>query len=142
MQFDFTVRSDKPRQYGVFVCSDSQGADSCRKKPTVDINEVFSYHLLGEQSREKPLPKDKIYFFQYALIGQKELTGFHETPGSDFPYKKLAQYAQVAGVGREHIAKEINSAARFNATLDSYAPKLTNDQFRVRLPVFDESKCK
>lgn len=121
--------TDKPKQYGVYLCTSSSGGN-CGSKPHLDINDVF----MDQLNHPNATPPDRAFFFQYALVDADGMATFSEFPASDQVFTGLNQYLSQER-GLSDVEKATNHTKEWTQNLNNLPLTTGNGKLGIELPL-------
>lgn len=135
----FTIPlSDRPSQYGFFICTADSTDKSCRDKTTRDVNEIFAEHLRKDAGAGQEL---RNIFFQYLLLGETGLVTFADARNDDKKFELLKKYVQDRDVDGKNPKADVDAAQKKMKTLQSFPFSFDGKNIKIELPQYDEKTC-
>lgn len=136
-EFQFSIPvSDTPAQYGFFVCS-NKNAEKCSEKEFKEINDIFVEH----HNNKEYTPKDRLYFFQYALIDSRGIAVFGIHPKGDEPFQAIETYVQERGVSSLAAKTVLEKSKKWTHLLGSLPVKFTGTSVELEIPQYSKEAC-
>ena len=122
--------SEKPEQFGLFLCTAPKEEKNCHNKPYKDINKIFLEHI-----RKDTGPASKIGPFSFNtfswITGESQAFG---TPAQgESQFVNLKKYLEARGILKED---QLDSAKKLTHTLGSLPLKLSSSGVSIELPHF------
>ena len=138
-QQEFKISTtEKPLQYGFYLCTASSLDKTCQDKKLRDINEIFTEHLtkqtnLGQEKR--------IIFYQYLLFDERGVSFFEDVPRGEQKIKELKDYARERDFQGDKIEEGIDKASVGLQTLRSLPVQIDKNRLVLELPKYDPIAC-
>lgn len=138
-EHEFKIRvSDKPLQYGFFLCTAESNDSRCGDKPVEDVNVIFREHIRGDKHAGKT-PRN--IFFQYFLADTRGLSAFSGTDKRQPPFEKLKNYLKERHEGNTHLDREVDLAKKHTKALKSFPFRFEGNTLQIELPQYQASAC-
>lgn len=135
--FKIPIKSE-PSQYGFFICTAGSSDNTCSEKPTKDINEIFTEHLLKKPNAGREL---RNIFFQYFLVDERGLAAFSGIPNGKQAFAELKKYTEEIKATGKTNRVELEFAKNAIQNIRSLPAVFSKDKLILELPKFQESAC-
>lgn len=152
--FEVPLPTGKPRAinlYGVFICRDSRGDESCSKKPFEPIESILERYLPNSEGLTTAppgyAPRDQLYYFSMFAIDQDAILAYKTHPfeianqkvferllTNSYSSKEIALALQYAEERLRVLASVPGEVKRIPIPYSGSGPKLGPYMYWVDLP--------
>lgn len=133
IEHTFKVKPRSARSYGLYICSDSKNAASCKDKTLKTHAEIGKEAAQAKDSARK----DYIFYYQHVLLDKNNLEVYKSNNTSEEFKKSIENYLRK----RKGIdTAEFQTAWKVSNVMRSASPDVRDGRLRLTLP-YNDPRC-
>lgn len=142
----FRIKRFKGEKHlGLFLCRDTNGEKSCQGKRAVNVAKMAKLYAKLQKTPmtlERGVAWDKIYYFQYVVLGDNSIEYLAGTDVSDQRFAKFNKYMTSRMGTDEAYRFTIGQIGGWTQATNSMPLKIEGNTLVVNLPQSDDTRCK